>query len=55
MAATNGFFGSLQGPFLANEELLTKIQADCKYPIDYLSKIGIHYVGDSDLDITGNR
>ena len=53
MAATNGFFGNIQGPFAADEELFTKIQLDCKDTIDYISKLGIHYVGDSNLDITG--
>lgn len=53
MAATNGFFGNIQGPFAADEELFTKIQADCKDTIDYISKLGIHYVGDFDLDLLG--
>ncbi len=53
MTATNGFFGNLQGPFTANEQLLIKIQADCKNTIKYISKLGIHYVGNSDLDIDG--
>jgi len=51
MAAINGFFGSLQGPFSANEELFTKIQMDCKNTIRHISKIGIHYIGNTDLDI----
>ena len=55
MAATNGFFGNLQGPFAADEELFTKIQEDCAYPINYISKLGIYYVGDIDFDITGAR
>ena len=55
MAAINGFFGSLQGPFQANEELFTKIQMDCKNTIRYISKIGIHYIGNTDLDIQGLR
>ncbi len=53
MAATNGFFGNISGPFAANEELFTKIQSECKDTIDYISKLGIHYVGDFDLDLTG--
>ena len=53
MAATNGFFGNIQGPFAADEELFTKIQLDCKDTIDYISKLGIHYVGDFDLDLSG--
>ena len=55
MAAVNGFFGNLQGPFLANEELFTKIQEECSSQINYLSKLGIHYVGDFDLDLEGKR
>lgn len=55
MAETNGFFGNLQGPFLANEELFTKIQEECSSQINYLSKLGIHYVGDFDLDLEGKR
>ena len=55
MAAVNGFFGNLQGPFLANEELFTKIQEQCSNQINYLSKLGIHYVGDFDLDLEGKR
>ena len=55
MAATNGFFGNLQGPFAANEELFTKIQSECKDTIKYISKLGIHYVGNFDLDLIGAR
>ena len=55
MAAINGFFGNLQGPFLANQELFTKIQEECVNQINYLSKLGIHYVGDFDLDLEGQR
>ena len=55
MAATNGFFGNIQGPFLANEEVMTKIQQDCKDSINYISKLGIHYVGNYDLDLIGAK
>ena len=55
MTAINGFFGNLQGPFLANQELFTKIQEECSNQINYLSKLGIHYVGDFDLDLEGQR
>ena len=55
MAATNGFFGNIQGPFAADEELFTKIQSECKDTIEYISKLGIHYTGGSDLDIFGKR
>ena len=55
MAATNGFFGNIQGPFAADEELFTKIQSECKDTIKYISKLGIHYVGNFDLDLFGTR
>ena len=55
MAATNGFFGNIQGPFAADEELFTKIQSECKDTIEYISKLGVHYVGNFDLDLTGTR
>ena len=45
MNQTNGFFGTIQGPFTANEEIITKIQEQCLYQIAYLSKIGIIYTG----------
>ena len=48
---TNGYFGMIQGPFIANEEILTKIQEQCLYQIDYISKIGIIYNGDLNLDV----
>lgn len=54
MEATNGFFGSIQGPFAANDELFIKIQENCKDVIEYISKIGIHYIGNFDLDLYGN-
>ena len=49
MAATNGSFGSIQGPFAADEEILTRVQEDCAYQIDYLSKLGITFVGNIDF------
>lgn len=55
MAGTNGFFGNIQGPFAANEELFTKIQEKCKNRIDYISKLGIHYVGNFNLDLIGTK
>lgn len=55
MAATNGFFGNMQGPFAAGEELFTKIQEECKDTIEYISKLGITYIGNFDLDLTGTR
>ena len=53
MAATNGFFGSLQGPFLKNTQLINIIQNDCKNTINYISKLGIHCVKNFDLDLKG--
>ena len=41
----NGFFGQISGPFSANEQVITKIQEQCLYPIKYISKIGIIYTG----------
>ena len=55
MTATNGFFGNIQGPFAANEELFTRIQEECKDTIEYISKLGITYVGNFNLDLTGKR
>ena len=54
MAATNGFFGMIQGPFAANQELFIKIQEQCLESIDYISKIGIVYTGDLNLDVNNN-
>lgn len=48
---TNGYFGMIQGPFVANEEIFTKIQEQCLYQIDYISKIGIIYNGNLNLDV----
>ena len=42
---TNGFFGMIEGPFTADEEIFTKIQEQCRYPIKYINKIGIVYTG----------
>ena len=42
---TNGFFGIIEGPFTANEEIFTKIQEQCRYSIKYINKIGIVYTG----------
>lgn len=50
---TNGFFGTIEGPFNAEEEILIKIQNQCNKTVNYLSKLGIHYVGDYDLDLKG--
>ena len=55
MAATNGFFGQLQGPFTANIDLFPQIQEECSNSVNYITKLGIQYVGDFDLDLEGNR
>lgn len=55
MKANNGFFGSLQGPFAANQELFLKIQQSCSKPINYIKKIGIYYSNNYDLDIEHNQ
>lgn len=49
---TNGCFGTIYGPFTANEEIFTKIQEQCLYQINYISKIGIIYTGDLNLEVT---
>lgn len=55
MEASNGFFGSLQGPFAANQELFLKIQQSCSKPLNYINKIGICYSNNYDLDIEHNQ
>lgn len=47
------YFGNIQGPFTADEEVFTKIQEQHQEQIQYLSKLGIHYVGNFNLDLTG--
>lgn len=51
MAATNGFFGQIQGPFQADVNIFEAIQAQCKNQINYITKIGIHYPGSFDFDL----
>lgn len=54
MEHKNGFFGNLQGPFAAGEQLITKIRQQClEDSFQYVSKLGIHSVRNFDLDITG--
>lgn len=53
ITTTNGFFGTIQGPFNAEEEILIKIQNQCNKTVNYISKLGIHYIGDYDLDLKG--
>lgn len=51
MAAKN--FGHISGPFQANENILLKIQQQEETDIDFLIKLGVHYIGNFDLDILG--
>ena len=51
MSTTNGFFGMIQSPFAANEQLMNKIQQQCKQTVAYLSKVGIVYVDHHGLNI----
>lgn len=51
MAATNGFFGQIQGPFQAGANIFEAIQAQCNNPINYITKIGIHYPGNFNFDL----
>ena len=34
---------------------LQRFNQNCKDTIEYISKLGIHYVGNFDLDLTGTR
>ena len=51
---TNGFFGAIQGPFQAEEEILIKMQEQCNNTINYISKLGIHCIGNYNLDLEGH-
>lgn len=55
MTNTNGFFGQLRGPFNANINLFSQIQEECINTINYITKLGIQYTGDFDLDLEGNK
>ena len=46
MAKINGFFGMIQGPFLAQQQIINKIQKDCVNDINYITKIGIRFSGE---------
>lgn len=51
---TNGYYGMIQSPFTENEDLLSnngKIKTQCKNDFHYISKLGIHYIGNYDLDL----
>ena len=47
----NGFFGSLSGPFEENQELFSIIQQQCNKTINYITKLGIHYIENYDLKL----
>ncbi len=51
MSNTNGFFGMIQSPFSANEQLIERIYNPEIYPNAYLSKIGIVYVDHHNLNV----
>lgn len=53
MAAKN--FGQISGPFQAGQEVLLKIQEQEEDDISSLVKVGIFYIGNFDLDLTGTR
>ena len=46
-------FGHINGPFLANQNILLNIQQQEGSEITSLSKLGIYYAGNFDLDISG--
>lgn len=54
MAKINGFFGHLSGPFQKNIEIFNIIETECSENIDYISKLGIHWIGNFDLDLNGD-
>ena len=49
----NGFFGCIQGPFNAQEDIVVTIRNQCKDNFHHISKIGIHCPGNYDLDLSG--
>ena len=40
--STNGFFGHIQGPFNANENIVDLMQNNCNKTINYISKLGFY-------------
>ena len=57
MAEINGFYGNLQGPFEANQQLFDKIKNEAVYENKenvYVSKLGIHIVTNYDLTVTSS-
>ena len=55
---SNGFFGQIKGPFQDEHgqqlNVFNLIAQQCKSPIDYINKIGIHYPVNYDLNINHN-
>ena len=49
--STNGFFGHIQGPFNANENIVDLMQNNCNKTINYISKLGICYNQNYFLDV----
>ena len=52
-----GFFGNLQGPFEQGFNIMNTIKAKHETDqteVDYLSKVGIHFVANHKFDIQGN-
>lgn len=51
---TNGFFGQLQGPFIAEQQIVSLIEDQCNNTIDYITKLGIHFIGDYNMFLDGD-
>lgn len=49
----NGFFGHISGPFKKNIQIFNILNQQSGRRINYISKIGIHYATNFDLDIKG--
>ena len=49
--AFNGFFGQITGPFRAGQKVFNAIMDQCNQNINYISKIGIHYPVNFDLNL----
>ena len=49
----NGFYGHLSGPFKKDVQIFNILNQQSGRKINYISKLGIHYVYNFDLDIQG--
>ena len=49
----NGFFGQASGPFKKNTQIFNILNQQSGRKINYISKIGIYYATNFDLDIKG--